>query len=211
MVGSRDTSDVQSLLAAPTCLEQPMSGTFLSRWSQRKGAAREAEQFDHTPSNGRAPADERTPATQRAAANDAASDRPPEFLASLPQIEELTADTDITPFLHKAVPKKLRNAALRKVWLLDPAIRNFVGHARDYAYDWNAPGGVPGGEGILDADEVAATVRHLFRTREAPAGARSEKTHLAGHNAEHEERGPAEEQAAPRDPDQTAPPAAPEV
>lgn len=182
-----------------------MSGNFLSRWSQRKDAARQAERADDGPSTRRAPA------IERAVANDAASERQPEFLASLPQIEELTADTDITPFLHNAVPTQLRNAALRKVWLLDPAIRNFEGHARDYAYDWNAPGGAPGAEGILDADEVAATVRNLFRPRKAPAGAQLEKSLLAGHDAEHEERGSAEEQATPRGTDPTAPPAAPEV
>ena len=30
------------------------------------------------------------------------------------------------------------------MWALDPKIRDYVGEARDYAYDWNTPGGVPG-------------------------------------------------------------------
>ena len=51
--------------------------------------------------------------------------------------------TDITGFLRKGVPEHLRNAALRKSWALDPAIRNYVNPALDYAYDWNTPGGVP--------------------------------------------------------------------
>ena len=69
----------------------------------------------------------------------------PEFdLSSLPKLEELTAATDITAFLRKGVPEHLRNAALRKSWALDPAIRNYVNPALDYAYDWNTPGGVPG-------------------------------------------------------------------
>src|SRR3546814_8539167 len=45
--------------------------------------------------------------------------------------------------------------------MLDPAIRDFVGHARDYAYDWNTPGGVPG-SGALQPEDVAAMVRRIF-------------------------------------------------
>ena len=47
------------------------------------------------------------------------------------------------------------------MWTLDPAIRDFVGHARDYAYDWNQPGGVPG-SGALESAEVAALVRQVL-------------------------------------------------
>ena len=69
----------------------------------------------------------------------------PEFdLSSLPKLEEMTGATDITGFLKKGVPEHLRNAALQKSWALDPAIRNYVNPALEYAYDWNTPGGVPG-------------------------------------------------------------------
>ncbi len=37
----------------------------------------------------------------------------------------------------------LRQAALRRAWTLDPAIRNFTGPA-DYAWDYNAPDGMAG-------------------------------------------------------------------
>ena len=37
----------------------------------------------------------------------------------------------------------MRAAALRRAWSLDPAIRDFIGPA-DYAWDFNAPDGVPG-------------------------------------------------------------------
>ena len=41
------------------------------------------------------------------------------------------------------MPLDLRAAALRRAWSLDPAIRDFIGPA-DYAWDFNAPDGVPG-------------------------------------------------------------------
>ena len=87
----------------------------------------------------------------------------PEFdLSSLPKLEELTETTDITAFLRKGVPEHLRNAALRKSWALDPAIRNYVNPALEYAYDWNTPGGVPGG-GELDAGiDVARLVSQIM-------------------------------------------------
>ena len=65
-----------------------------------------------------------------------------EELAALPKIEEISAQTDIAGFLKKGVPEALRNAALRRMWSVDPAIRDYVGDARDYAWDWNTPGGV---------------------------------------------------------------------
>ena len=41
------------------------------------------------------------------------------------------------------------------MWSLDPNIRDFVSEAREYAYDWNVPGGVPGSGGALPpADEI---------------------------------------------------------
>ena len=110
---------------------------FLTRWSQRKREARqkEAELPAQTPANAS------TEATQ--------PEEEPFDLSQLPNLESLTAETDISLFMHKAVPEQLRNAALRKMWVLDPAIRNYVGEALDYAWDWNAPGGVPGSGGEI--------------------------------------------------------------
>jgi hypothetical protein len=68
----------------------------------------------------------------------------------------------LTRFLREGVPQALRNAALRRMWSLDPAIRDAVGHARDYAYDWNTPGGVPGSGALLPGDDVGALVRQVF-------------------------------------------------
>src|SRR6202158_3176858 len=134
--------------------------SFLARWSQRKHEAqrpdREAPVADADLPPG--PAGE--------------SEAVPEFdLASLPKLEDVTATTDITAFLRKGVPEHLRNAALRKSWALDPAIRNYVNPALEYAYDWNTPGGVPGSSEIGAGADVARLVSQIMGTGESPAEA----------------------------------------
>jgi hypothetical protein len=125
--------------------------SFLSRWSQRK---QEAKQPDRDLPVADADALS-APVTE--------SRVEPEFdLSSLPKLEDLTATTDITAFLRKGVPESLRNAALRKSWALDPAIRNYVNPALDYAYDWNTPGGVPGSSEIGAGMDVARLVSQIM-------------------------------------------------
>jgi hypothetical protein len=80
-----------------------------------------------------------------------------------------TGSTDITGFLRKGVPEQLRNAALRKSWALDPAILNYVNPAREYAYDWNVPGGVPGSSEIGAGMDVARLVSQIMGGGEAAA------------------------------------------
>ncbi|HEX8662443.1 MAG TPA: DUF3306 domain-containing protein [Beijerinckiaceae bacterium] len=135
-----------------------MSGDFLSRWSRRKQEARRVERAPEVPPEEAAPPE----APVEAGGAPAEAGLTAEEIAQLPNIEELTAETDITAFLGRGVPESLRNAALRKMWTLDPAIRDFEGHARDYAYDWNIPGGVPGAGPLGSGDDVAAMVRRVF-------------------------------------------------
>jgi hypothetical protein len=107
---------------------------FLSRWSRRKRAVVE----------GRAPQEAPPPAPLEAKPEALPTEPEDEFdLASLPPIESLTIESDFKAFLHRKVPLELRSAALRRAWSLDPAIRDFIGPA-DYAWDFNAPDGVPG-------------------------------------------------------------------
>lgn len=108
---------------------------FLSRWSRRKRAVVE----------GRAPEEPAPPAPLEATPEALPPAEPEDDfdLSSLPPIESLTLESDFKAFLHRKVPLELRSAALRRAWSLDPAIRDFIGPA-DYAWDFNAPDGVPG-------------------------------------------------------------------
>ena len=125
--------------------------TFLSRWSKRK-----REALTQPAAEAEAPVGEGQQ-TQAGEGEDQPFD-----LSLLPDLETLTGESDIQSFLHKAVPDTLRNAALRKVWALDPAVRNYVGEALDYAYDWNTPGGVPGFGDILSDEQSLEFVRNLL-------------------------------------------------
>lgn len=115
---------------------------FLGRWSRlkRQGGPEAV------------PAPER----QEAASSPVVETAPPEPipLPELPSIESITAQTDISAFMNPAVPDDLREAALRRIWSVDPSIRDFVSPAVDYAYDWNAPGGAPGWGALGRADDV---------------------------------------------------------
>jgi hypothetical protein len=94
---------------------------FLSRWARQK---RETKREPQTA----APSTPETPEVD---------------LAKLPNVDELTADSDITGFLQKGVPEALQKLALRRMWALDPTIRDFVEMAENQ-WDFNAPGGIPG-------------------------------------------------------------------
>ena len=58
---------------------------------------------------------------------------------------------------------------MRKSWALDPAIRNYVNPALDYAYDWNTPGGVPGSSEIGAGMDVARMVSQIMGGGESVA------------------------------------------
>jgi hypothetical protein len=117
---------------------------FLGRWIKRKSDARERAAPDDQPSA-------ETSAQGAAKTEDADRPEEPAFdLSSLPGLEDITAETNLADFMRKEVPAALRNAALKRAWALDPAIRDYVNPAREYAYDWNTPGGVPG-NGPLEA------------------------------------------------------------
>jgi len=72
--------------------------------------------------------------------------------ASLPPLHSITAGTDIRSFLGSNVPLALTKAALRRAWVTDPAIRDFVGIAESQ-WDFNDPTAMPGFE-PLSADDV---------------------------------------------------------
>ncbi len=135
---------------------------FFNRWSQRKQQAlRVDEPLEEDAATAKPDAPEPEPGTVPAA-----PELSEEELAALPSIDALTPDTDIKVFMRAGVPKALRNAALRKMWMITPAIRDHLDPAVDYAWDWNTPGGVPG-DGIAPSPEKAAQMlRDLFKPRE---------------------------------------------
>jgi hypothetical protein len=137
---------------------------FLSRWSRRKRDATRAlpEPEGEAPlSPAEAPPEPAPPA-----------DFDP---ASLPPVESLTEASDIAAFLRAEVPAALRQAALRRVWTLDPAIRTFVGPA-DYAWDYNAPDGVPGFAHALGGDVKQLLAQAIGAIEEAVAEAPPESS-----------------------------------
>jgi hypothetical protein len=160
-----------------------MSDDFLSRWSRRKIEVKEAEAKEAVP----VPSEETAPEAgfDPQIARDGEDLAPPpgaaagseplvsapeitaEEIAKLPPVEDLTSSSDLAPFLRAGVPTLLRNAALRRMWTVDPGIRDFLNDAREYAYDWNVPGGAPGLGPLLPCDDVKAMVRRIF---DSPAG-----------------------------------------
>lgn len=144
-------------------MSKPDDEPFLARWARRK---REAAQ----------PA--ATPATAPGATGDGSAQHPPSDapqgeiaahrhgrqdeeepldLETLPRIDELTAESDITAFLDKRVPAILRNAALSRMWSLDPTIRDFVEVAENQ-WNWNVPGGAPFYEEMLPGSSASTLI-----------------------------------------------------
>jgi hypothetical protein len=63
---------------------------------------------------------------------------------------------------------------MRKMWMLDPAIRDHKDLAVDYAWDWNIPGGVPGNSGTISRDSLARMLESLNPKPKEPETARPE-------------------------------------
>ncbi len=157
-------------------------GGFLGRWSRRKLDARnEAEksaaEAAHpetpvlaSPVSGAVPAaalsteTEPGPEKRNEGETNAAEETfdPAKLPRPLPTLDEIVPGMDMTPFFQSGVPEAIRNAALRKLWITDPAIRDFENPAREYAYDWNVPGGVPGSGELIGDHHAKDLLRSLM-------------------------------------------------
>ena len=93
-------------------------------------------------------------------------------IPALPRIEDLTAGGDLTPFLRKGVPEALKRAAMRRMWSLDPAIRDYVGPS-EYAWDFNDPSSIPGFGPAAPDSAVAELIAQLKAARPAVPNAPS--------------------------------------
>jgi hypothetical protein len=129
---------------------------FLERWSKRKLANAEPaapEQKEIAP-----PAEEENAPAVPVAKGDApdpaaAQPEGKRFdLTSLPSIESIGANTDVSGFLRPGIPADLTRAALRRAWSSDPAIRDFVGLVEN-GWDFNDPNAM-GGFGPIGAGEA---------------------------------------------------------
>lgn len=85
-----------------------------------------------------------------------------DLLAELPRLEDLVPGQSLTAFMQPWVPNGVRNAALQRMWLLDPAIRDYVSPALDYAYDYNTPGGAPGFGTMETSQDAIREVAEMF-------------------------------------------------
>ena len=82
-------------------------------------------------------------------------------LSSLPAIESITAATDLRPFLVPGIPAELTRAALRRAWLVDPKIRDFVGIAENQ-WDFTAADGMTGFGPLGPLDDVRRLVAQIM-------------------------------------------------
>jgi hypothetical protein len=109
---------------------------FLNRWSRRKqetakeSAAAYAVKAETSEANAAAVENGNT---------DTPAAEPAFDISKLPPVETITAGTDIRAFLSKGVPAALTQAALRRAWSADPAIRDYIGLS-EYSWDFNASG-----------------------------------------------------------------------
>lgn len=152
--------------------------SLLSRWSQRKAAARRGDEQDEPADL--APPPEPSQDAQPVAPNTEAADEDAvdDDMPALPSIEELDAKSDYSVFMHKKVPEALRRAALRKLWTSDPVLANLDG-LNDYDEDYNlidttiaaVQTAYKVGQGYLDDVEtkLERVDRVLGQTDESPA------------------------------------------
>lgn len=138
---------------------------FLSRWSKRKVEARQAP--EHSPTEvateecqepTASPSAELTAEEMELLSDEALLEH-----FNLPDPDNLRQGDDFTAFMKKAVPARLRNRALRKLWLSNPALAN-VDMLLDYGDDFtDAATVIPGmatayevGKGIVRKIEELA-------------------------------------------------------
>jgi hypothetical protein len=143
---------------------------FLTRWSRRKAEAEhKAAEAPGTPGAVDAQpnaADTAKPDVVQASALRETTSSPaatkPEFdLTSLPSLDSITAMTDIRGFLAPGVPQALSRAALRRAWLADPAIRDFVG-LQENDWDFTNPAAVPGFGDMPPGYDIKKMIAQIF-------------------------------------------------
>ena len=139
----------------------PEDEGFLGRWSRRK---RQVAEADARPEALAPPAE--LPAEVSEAS--AETQQPEPEMVEPPSLDLIDKDFQLAPWLKQNVPEAWKLAAMRRAWENDPAIAGFENPARDYALDWNTPGGAPGYGPLTESDDVAEMVRGIFGDTPSP-------------------------------------------
>jgi Protein of unknown function (DUF3306) len=134
---------------------------FLSRWARLKREAAEEAEASPDAAAPDATAEEARVDAPAAEATETLAPEPAFDISKLPPIESITATTDIRAFLAPGVPPDLARAALRRAWVADPAIRDFVGIAENQ-WDFNDPNAIPGFGSLGPLDDVRRLVAQVF-------------------------------------------------
>jgi len=140
---------------------------ILARWSRRQRlAARHAGTDDGVPVD----------TVETAISDPAQAAFDP---TSLPPIEAINAASDLRAFLAPGVPIELTRAALRRAWVADPVIRDFIEIAENQ-WDFGTPDGVPGFGSLTMTPQHRRLVAELFGDPGAlgPADEAEQKAHL---------------------------------
>src|ERR1700716_1588119 len=121
------------------------SENIMSRWSRMKQESARHAEPDGSSSEPK-PIDAEPGALDGATVATPATNSPTSPTvdsAPLPPLQSSTVGTDIRSFLASNVPVELTNAALRRAWVTDPAIRDFIGIAGNQ-WGFNDPTAKPG-------------------------------------------------------------------
>jgi hypothetical protein len=150
---------------------------FLARWSRRKRGAL-AERPDHAVPAEASP----TPPAEVPASEPQAE---PEMVEP-PSLDLIDKDFDVAHWLKQNVPESWKLAALRRAWESDPFIAGFENPARDYALEWNIPGGAPGYGPLTESDDVPAMLRGIFGEPPKPEPAEETVAGATGDSMPHQ-------------------------
>lgn len=123
---------------------------FLGRWARRKHEAQQpASPVVAGPPAGPVPSETAAPA-------------PTTEMVEPPSLDLVDKDFDLAHWLKQNVPEEWKLKALRRAWESDPAIAGYQDPARDYALDWNTPGGAPGYGPLSESDNVEEMLANIF-------------------------------------------------
>ncbi len=151
-------------------------GEKLSRWSQRKAAARRGAALEEKTDDRRTEEAALQPPAEAADAQAVSAEQEP---TALPSVEELTAELDYTVFLADNVPESIKRAALAKLWRSDPVFANLDG-LNDYDEDYNL------------ASSLIASVRSAYKAGKGYADEAEDKLAQAEGESADEALGDAE-------------------